>query len=527
MSPLKMKKTSGGSTPPEWVIDNFRAGLNKLVSDTKLEPNESPDILNMNLTENGLPIKRGGTVAFREEIGSKVKGLASYYTDAASRYLIAASAGTLYYDNGSAWEMITCASGATMSPTNNTNFVQARNKLYIHDKSGLKYLDDNVMKAATNGVSAEFGIYWKGRHVVAGNISYPSRVFISKVDDAGYFIATGTDASAEWFDVQPSDGDKVTGLSTFYDNLLVFKEQSTHKAAPSNSTGDFVSSVSLINNSVGCVSHRTIDSVDNDVFFLSRKGVYVVGNEPNFFDTIRTNEVSAKVHPEIEGITATNYGLTSAIYYNYRYYLSYPFGGTTYNNRVLVYDTRYGAWTLNKGYYPNCFNSYIDSSGAEHLYIGGDNTGKVYEMESGYGDDGADIYSYVKSPALDLGSPDVMKFWIDSTIQSRNTQASIKVDIYIGGEVFKPQTFAIGKTGQSAGWGVNTWGLEVWGLGGNSTITAEVTSNVLKRFRIKKRSTNQQIMVSNTSNNETWTLMSLRGTYRPLSHFVFSSDDKV
>lgn len=523
----KLRKSVGGSNPAEWVIDSWRKGLNTLVSDTRVDPQESPDMLNMNLTEDGLPIKRGGTTAHRGSIGSRVRGLASYYTDSGSKYFVAAAAGTLYYDNGTAWTAIAASSGCTI-PDANINFVQARDTLYIHSKTTLSQLSGITWTAPANGVSAEFGLYWKGRHVCAGNASNPSRVFISRADDAGYFITTGTDTTAEWFDVSKSDGDKITGLASFYDNLVIFKERSIHKAVPSNSsTGDFISKVETINRNIGCVSHRTIDSVDNDIFFLSRKGIFVLGNEPNFFDTIRTNEVSAKVHPEIDGITSTNFDKAVAFYHNYRYYLAYPHGGTTYNNRVLVYDTRYGAWTLHRGYNPNCFNAFIDSNNNEELYCGSDSSGYVWQMETGYGDNGNTIESYVKSYNNDLDSPDVTKFWMDTTCQFRNTQANVTVDVNIDGDQYKSSTFAIGRVGQSNGLGLDVLGQEVLGLSGGATITSETTSNVMKRFRLKKRGQSQQVKVSNISNNETWTLMSLRGTYRPLSHFVFRSTDKV
>lgn len=528
MGNTKMRKNYGDSNPAEWVIDTFRRGLNTLISSARVKPEETPDALNINYTEDGLPTKRGGTELINTQLANTISGLASYYTDSGSRYLIAVAGGTAYYDNAGTWSMITAASGATFSTTSDCNFVQARNNMYFHDGLNMKCVNSSlVMTSLPGGVPAKFGIYWKGRQVVSGNASYPSRVFISRSADSSYFITTGTDTSAEWFDVQPSDGDKITGLTTFYNNLVVFKERSIHKAVPSDSTGDFISKVELINNSVGCVAHRSIDAVDNDVFFLSRKGVFVLGNEPNFFDTIRTNEVSARIHPEIDGITPTNFDKPAGIYHNYRYYLAYPFGGTTYNNKVMVYDTRYGAWSVHSGYNPNCFTDFIDTNGSENLYCGGDNQGDVLKMETGYSDNGTAINSYVKSPLVDLKAPDVTKFWMDMTAQMRNTQASVTIDVYVDGDLYKTATFNIGTTGGSGGLGTVAMGFDYLGLAGGATITSEVTTNVVKRFRINKRGRNVQVKVSNNNATDTWTLMSLRGTYRPLSHFVFTPTDKV
>jgi len=187
-----MRKSVGGSNPAEWVIDSWKKGLNTLVSDTRVDPQESPELLNMNLTEDGLPTKRGGTTAHRQAVGSRIRGLASYYMDSGSKYFLSAAAGTLSYDNGTAWTAIAAGSGCTI-PDLNINFVQARDNLYLHTGgSAMSQLSGLTWTAPANGVSAKFGLYWKGRHVVSGNASNPSRVFISRADDAGHFITTGT-----------------------------------------------------------------------------------------------------------------------------------------------------------------------------------------------------------------------------------------------------------------------------------------------------------------------------------------------
>ena len=101
------------------------------------------------------------------------------------------------------------------------------------------------------------------------------------------------------------------------------------------------------------------------------------------------------------------------------------------------------------------------------------------------------------------------------------------IDVYVDGDLYKTSTFNIGTTGGSGGLGTVAMGFDYLGLAGGATITSEVTTNIVKRFRINKRGRNVQVKVSNNNATDTWTLMSLRGAYRPLSHFVFTSTDKV
>src|SRR6478609_4632617 len=73
------------------------------------------------------------------------------------------------------------------------------------------------------------------------------------------------------------DGDPITGIYSWFDNnLLVFKQRSVWVVStdPLIAVTDWQQG--LINNRIGCVSHRTIQAVGPDVFFLSRAGVRTV-----------------------------------------------------------------------------------------------------------------------------------------------------------------------------------------------------------------------------------------------------------
>jgi hypothetical protein len=162
----------------------------------------------------------------------------------------------------------------------------------------------------------------------------------------------------------------------------------------------------------------------------------------------------------------------------------------------------------------------------EKLYAGDDTTGKVYQLDTGTSFDGEAIESYIKSATLDLGNPALMKSWRDVDAQFRNSQATLTVELIVDGETYRSKNFAVGTTGQVNGIGVNYIGEDVIGLDGFSTNTA-TTTNVVKRIRGRMRGKTLQVKVSNTSSTDTWTLMSLRGAYRPLSRNIFNSHDKL
>jgi hypothetical protein len=87
--------------------------------------------------------------------------------------------------------------------------------------------------------------------------------------------------------------------------------------------------VKQVSASVGCVSHRSIDNVDDAVFFLSRQGYYTLGYQANYTQAVpRTNELSITIHPIIDTITAANppdshkpqNGLYVPLFYRDRWY---------------------------------------------------------------------------------------------------------------------------------------------------------------------------------------------------------------
>ena len=535
MSKIKQGGSGRGADPAQFVIDNWKQGWDTLVSASRLQPNESPDMFNVYLTEDGIPQKAPGTAQFQDmkAFAPRIRGLGSYYVPGATDYQIMVCATNAFFSSNATNAFVAIA-GVTIPNDTQTNLTVANGNMYFHTGSALQAISGSGLAALTisNPPSSSFGIYWKGIHFIAGTPTNTSRVYLSRSTDPSVFITSGTDAAgfdAQWYDVNPNDGDKITGLAVFRDNLIIFKERAIYRGVPTDATsGAFFSLIDNISKSVGCVSHRTIDAVDNDIYYLSRRGVMVLGNEPNYFDVIRTNEISAQVHDQIDGITPTNLNRAAAITNVYKYHLAYPFGGTTYNNRELIWDTRYSSWTNTNGININCYNVFIDPRDRQSkLYYGDDNQGVVGQLETtGNSFLGAAYNSYIKTAEIDLGHPELIKFWEDVDIQFKNTQATMEIDVYLDGSLYKQRFVSIGQQGGGNGIGVNVIGYDIIGLDGLAT-SATSAVNPLYRIPIFKNAKKIQVVVQNPNSGETWTLMSVRGSYTPLSHFVFDSTFKL
>lgn len=140
------------------------------------------------------------------------------------------------------------------------------------------------------------------------------------------------------------DGDPITALSPWFGyKVLVFKERSVWviEANPSQDVSDWT--VQLITNSTGCVAHKTVQQVGNDVFFLSREGVQSLSTIEAGAQTGISFPLSVPVNDAIEGINKSYYSRCSAIYYRNRYILSYPTTAATIDG-TLVYNSIQKSW---------------------------------------------------------------------------------------------------------------------------------------------------------------------------------------
>ena len=218
---------------------------------------------------------------------------------------------------------------------------------------------------------------------------------------------------AQYIDVQPGDSDKITGLSVFQNNLIIFKERSIFQFS-FDTSGEPV--LQMITQAYGCVSFKSVQRVDNDVFFLTRNGVYVLGYEPNYFAIIRTNELSARIHPLIQTINPANFMNACSMFHQYVYYLGIP-TSTSYNSLVLTYDRRYQAWSTLNLYQPESFCIYNDENNNETMYFTSGTSNQIFQITPGvYSANGSAINSYWYSKSYDLGNFNLYKRWVDCAI---------------------------------------------------------------------------------------------------------------
>lgn len=368
----------------------------------------------------------------------------------------------------------------------------------------------------TQGPIAKFVISHKDK-IVMGNLvgeGRPSAISWSgggpNVDKFNWRYGGGN------IDIDKDSGDVITGLIEFQDAIIVFKERSVWKVTLAYSDGLVIPTVTLIVRGVGCVSHRTIKHVENDVFFLSRKGVFTLGNEAQYLgNVLRTNEISAKVRPLFETLTPAQLSQACAVYHMNKYRLSYPTGSSGKNTKEIVYDRERLAWMGPHSYpaVPAVYEVYYNTDNEEVLVWGDSDDNFVTEMSGGVSNDkGVKIQTALLTKKTAFKNPFRFKKVKELYTNWRNVFGSPFVNILLetrDGSFGSAETFTISASSAGVGWGFDKWGTTKWGNTGGAG-NAAGSNDLAKRTRINSIGRTVQVEITTTGNNDKYELLAMQ-----------------
>ncbi len=379
----------------------------------------------------------------------------------------------------------------------------------------------------TSGPIGKFLITHKDK-IVLGNINaFPSRISWSgggsNVDKFNWRYGGG------YVDIDKDAGDVITGLIEFQDAIVVFKERSIWQVTLSTSGSLVIPTIKMIMRGVGCVSHRTIRYVENDVFFLSRRGVYTLGNEANYIaNVLRTNELSAKIRPLFQTLTSTQLMSTSAIYQDNKYRLAFPTGMGSINTKEIIYDRERLAWMGPNTYpaVPGTYAVYYDGDGVERLLWGDTNDNYVTDFSTAYPNDkGVKIQTTLLTKRTAFNNNFRFKQVKNVYSNWRNIYGTPFVNIILetrDGAVGSAQSFTISASNAGVGWGFDSFGTVRYGTSTGAG-SASSSNDLAKRTRINKAGRTVQIEVTTTGNNDKYELLALQLIAQELGEGIIPS----
>lgn len=384
----------------------------------------------------------------------------------------------------------------------------------------------------TSGPLARYIIKFDDRIILAGLPNDPSKVLISArypyhdrftaIDGGGYVY------------ISPDDGDYITGIGTANQQtqspvILVFKNNSVHAISLGTLTlGSFVildPTAHLLTASNGASSGDAIIPVENDTFYFGRKGLYSIGQEPNFLNQIRTNEISARIRPFIQSLSDTDFKEANAVYADYKYVISFPT-----LKKTMIYDRQrssfMGPWDTTFGI--TKWLKYYDDSGVE-VFLAGCTDGYIRQFsDSLVSDSGTAVPKTLRTGKSDLGKWNSFKILKLISFLFRNLRGSVTFNLRIedrNGNTVTTKSATLTSSLGGSGWGIDQWGIQQWGI---SSGTVTLTGDEIVRFaRIYKQMRVLQIEITSTAANSNWEFLGFRASAQDLGEESLPSADKV
>lgn len=545
------RRKKGRSSILDQQFVNPNKGLDVYASEQEIGDLEASGALNCRVTDVGCVDKAFGWEKVGVGLQNAPRGMFSYYPTGANPMLCTIDGDTLKYISGaplptSLW--MAAGGGIKFQAADSVCGVQAGGAMWVWNGKdpGSKLVGTTVSRPTTT-VHAAFGIYFADKQIVSGVAEHPNRLYISSPTDVGDFTnanPTGTGpysvydttthpgastfagSDANYIDIALDDGDRITGLSKYASQLIIFKERSIY-AMSFDSQG--IPTVTLVTGAVGCVSHFTIDAMDNDIIFLSRRGYYIFGNQANFQDQLRTNELSVQIRPMVSAVRPSNLDRSTGIWHENTYFGASAVGNSPTNNRVFTYQREYGAWFPHKNMQPNAFTEFIDSNNVECLYYADENTATVWRQTDdkyNHGDD--PIAMYWESKVYDFGRFGLQKRYVDLTLFFHKIRGACKVTVTVDGVDQDPVIIPGSSFGGGMGRGL--MGASIVGGKDEADDANQVTprsKNVPYRLTVGVIGRTIKFRVENATLGEHFALQGYNFGFRPYGRNSFPSELRI
>lgn len=509
--------------------DNFAGGWNAFLGVRQIKNEESPDMNNCDFKGKGGIGNRQGysQVGTPATYTSGIKGMGNLHTSSLHQLLAFKSNGSVvvlsHSTDGGAWTNVT----ATTFTNINIDGCQAAGAFYVGNGSDvMRHWDGSTWTDTTNGTKGYYPTYYNQRLWVVDE-QYPDRLNFSgqyseQLLNGGSLankLGDFSDATAGWISFKYGSGAEITGLRVFKDSLYVFLRDSIYKINPASTANTFT--ITQITNAVGCVSHRSITQVEEDIYFAADDGVYALGEVANYV-SVRTTNKSAKIQKVFDSLSAVNKSKLVGRYFNFKYHLFYSQFGTV-NDSVVAYDVRYGGWVPWSNMSANDAIVYNDSNNAKYLHFGHPTSSAVYKMYSGTTDDGTSISSYFYTKSFDNELPDVIKVYFDHTFVFGQVEGTIDLTVVfddneVGG------SDSISQTRPQGGFGRDAFGRKSFGGATNTITTINNARGVPRRITASDQKFSVQYKVSSSGD---WRLDTISVTFTELNHYAFPSQYKL
>jgi hypothetical protein len=369
-----------------FAFADFSGGINLRDKSDVVTDKEAIDLLNVTFNERGAIRQRDGYADLTTaDLTNRVDSLAPFYNASGIKQLIA-GCGTRLEALSTAGAVVASKTGLVGGPYSFARFA-APGSEFMYAANGadtLQRWDGSAWTAPTatvNGTAGQVmpkagsitvtaamagtasGTNAANRLVATaygtqttagpgGSTSTPSRVHFSNAGQPEIWETDGASGRGRNFlDLTPGDGEQIMAAVTWRELVFVFKETKFFVMWGESTAADGTPIFNFreIVNSTGLASKQAVAVGRDGVYFFNRRGVYhTAGNDP----TLLSDKVSPlwsgdlDVYYQGSAINFAQIPLVRMAWHEEQLYVAIPTGTSTFNDRLLVYDTQHQWWTV-------------------------------------------------------------------------------------------------------------------------------------------------------------------------------------
>lgn len=225
----------------------------------------------------------------------------------------------------------------------------------------------------------------KNRLWAAGDASNPSKLYFSALLDPEDWVGAGSGD----IEIDPGDGDRITALISFKDDLWVFKgpfKGSIHRITGSAPTGDDAFARKTFIRGIGCAAHNSVFPFKDDIGFMWSDGTIHSLRATSAFGDFNESALTRDIDTYIrQSVNLTRLNQVWAVTDERRgvVLIALPVNSSTTNNQILSMDYRFDPvrWSSRPALECSSLASVTDASNSDQREIfGGFNDGFVRKL---------------------------------------------------------------------------------------------------------------------------------------------------
>lgn len=398
------------------VYSDFSGGVNLAAAPYLLDENQCQDARNVTVGATNSLLKRPGSTLLCEP--STLDSVHSLFpVNTATKSLLAVGKTA----SGSSDRIITISTGGTATTLKSSltqgqrwEWVQAptsggQGPIYGVNGTDAPQYWDGAAGSTTNWTAStgtiptsyKYLLYHSDTIWATGSSSFPGRVKYSGLTSSAVPGPDPRNWNDDYYvDIEPQDGELITGIGKVASYILVFKPHATY-AITDVKTGAW----RQVNSGIGCAAHRSIVETQSGTIFLSEDAGVCMTDGSNVY------KIGENIDPLIRQASEDFPAALANACGTYRgdsYYLSIPTAAST-NDLTLEYHLPTKSWWIHT-FASNQF-ALLDPNTTPKMYMTHATDNKVLRafVPDTYADEDVAFELYWKGPFWPFGQPHINK----------------------------------------------------------------------------------------------------------------------